>query len=226
MSTASNAPDNPPAPDRIRASIPNALTVGRLFLAAGFIAVLSIYRVDGDQPWLLPLSAGLFIVAAVTDALDGFLARRWNAISPFGRVMDPLADKILVLGAFILMAGPGFHSLNDGQITGVAPWMVVVILAREMLATSIRGVVESTGQPMPAVWSGKIKMILQAICVPAVLILIWLAGAEGGSWSRQVIRGLVWATVLITIISGWRYLITTIRFAIPQSAEPSPTEDA
>jgi len=208
-----------------RASIPNALTVGRLFLTAAFIGVLSAYRADDPIDWILPLATALFIIAAVTDALDGYLARRWNAVSPFGRVMDPLADKVLVIGAFILLAGPGFHSLRDGQLTGVAPWMVVVILSREMLATSIRGVVESTGQPMPAVWSGKAKMILQALCVPVVLLLVWLVGAEGGSWSRTAIRGLVWATLLVTIISGWRYLMTTIRFAIP-SATTQPSEDA
>ena len=216
----------PDGSDPVRASIPNALTVGRLFLAAGFIVALSAFRVDSGQNWILPLSAGLFVVAAVTDVLDGALARRWNVVSTFGRVMDPLADKILVLGAFILLAGPGFHSASEGQLTGVAPWMVVVILAREMLATSIRGVVESTGEPMPAVWSGKAKMILQAICVPVVLILIWGVGGEGGSWSRTVIRILVWATVIVTIISGWRYLMTTIRFAFPQRAEPIASEDA
>lgn len=215
----------PGSPDPIRAAIPNALTVARLFLAAGFITALSAFRTDGDAGWILPLSAGLFVIAAATDALDGALARRWNAISAFGRVMDPLADKILVLGAFILLAGPGFHSVHDGQLTGVAPWMVVVILAREMLATSIRGVVESTGEPMPAVWSGKIKMILQAICIPAVLVLIWLVGGEGGSWSRGAIRALVWTTVIVTIISGWRYLTTTIRFAIPRRDGSIPSEE-
>lgn len=218
-----------PQATSIRASIPNALTVGRLFLTAGFIAALSAYRTDDPIAWILPLSTALFVIAAITDALDGYLARRWNAVSPFGRVMDPLADKVLVLGAFILLAGPGFHSISDGQLTGVAPWMVVVILSREMLATSIRGVVESTGQPMPAVWSGKAKMILQAICVPAVLVLIWLVGGEGGSWSRTAIRALVWITLLVTIISGWRYLMTTIRFALPtSSANPNAnlSEDA
>ena len=218
----------PPATG-IRASIPNALTVGRLFLTAAFIAALSAYRADDPIDWILPLSTALFVVAAVTDALDGYLARRWNAVSPFGRVMDPLADKVLVIGAFILLAGPGFHSISDGQLTGVAPWMVVVILSREMLATSIRGVVESTGQPMPAVWSGKAKMILQAICVPAILALIWLVGGEGGSWSRTAIRALVWLTLLVTIISGWRYLMTTIRFALPTNTgntSANPREDA
>ena len=213
-------------PDPIRAAIPNILTVGRLFLTAGFIVAISAYRAEDGHRWILPLSAGLFIIAALTDALDGALARRWNAVSPFGRVMDPLADKVLILGAFILLAGPGFHSATDGQLTGVAPWMVVVILAREMLATSIRGVVESTGQPMPAVWSGKAKMILQAICVPAVLLLLWQVGGAGGSWSRAAIRMLVWTTVLVTILSGWRYLMTTIRFAIPQRAAATRNGDA
>jgi CDP-diacylglycerol--glycerol-3-phosphate 3-phosphatidyltransferase len=208
--------DSRSSPDPIRAAVPNILTVGRLFLTAGFIVAISAFRADDAKSWILPLSAGLFVIAALTDALDGALARRWNAVSPFGRVMDPLADKVLILGAFILLAGPGFHSATDGQLTGVAPWMVVVILAREMLATSIRGVVESTGRPMPAVWSGKAKMILQAICVPVILLLLWRVGGEGGSWSRTAIRLLVWATLAVTIISGWRYLVTTIRFALPE----------
>jgi len=205
-------------PDPVRAAIPNALTVLRLLLIIAFVLILSGFRIDESSSRVLLVSAILFVIAATTDALDGALARRWNAISRFGRVMDPLADKLLILGAFILMAGPGFHSHGDGQVTGVAPWMVVLILAREMLATSIRAVVETGGEAMAAVWSGKAKMALQAICVPAVLTLIWLYGGEGGHWSRMAIRVLVWSTVAVTVVSGWRYFLTTLLFAIPQRA--------
>ncbi len=130
--------------------LPNALTVLRLVLAAGFFAALNAYRYpDQGVPWA-NIAIVLFILAAVTDALDGALARRWEVISTFGRIMDPFCDKVLILGAFIYLAGPRFVDpdwVAEGSFftmtTGVYPWMVVVLLARELLVTGIRGVVEA-----------------------------------------------------------------------------------
>jgi CDP-diacylglycerol--glycerol-3-phosphate 3-phosphatidyltransferase len=204
------APTDAPTVSPALAALPNRLTLARLFLAVGCFVVLSVY--DESKPSgasMLLLAAALFILAAATDALDGHLARRWRVVSPFGRIMDPLADKLLVIGAFVFLAGPGFTDDRGDQVTAVTPWMVIVIFAREMLATSIRAYVESRGEPFPAVWSGKTKMILQTICVPAVLVLVATTRAEP-DWARWTIRTLVWATVLVTILSGWRYLVRTI----------------
>ncbi|QYU66052.1 CDP-alcohol phosphatidyltransferase family protein [Leptolyngbya sp. 15MV] len=126
-----NREDPQPVPTDLHRVLPNAITVARLVMATGVFVLLSLqpYHAraraqalhDPDLAqaapldWLCLLAAGLFALAALSDALDGLLARRWNAITPFGRVMDPMADKILVLGAFILLAGPGFTDLATGR---------------------------------------------------------------------------------------------------------------
>ncbi|MEC9372923.1 MAG: CDP-diacylglycerol--glycerol-3-phosphate 3-phosphatidyltransferase [Planctomycetota bacterium] len=198
-----------------RALIPNLLTVSRLFLAAAFIAILSAAPVfvlnDGvpaTNTAALVAALILFLVAAGTDALDGYLARRWRVVSVFGRIMDPFADKLLVLGAFILLASPAFQ-MEGGQASGVHAGMAIVILARELLVTSIRAAVEGAGGEFGASLSGKAKMILQSLVVPLVLLLIAISDPaelrEG--WPRVTIDVAVWVTIVVTVISGWPYVV-------------------
>jgi phosphatidylglycerophosphate synthase/phosphatidylglycerophosphatase A len=206
--------------------LPNAITVSRVLLAGSFFAVLTPWRFDrsplaqGHSPdRVLLLAAALFILAAITDAIDGYLARRWGAVTTFGRIMDPFADKLLVIGGFVYLAGPGFVAarfkpLGDNwgtaSLTAVQAWMVAVILGRELLVTSIRAVLESDGVHFPATTSGKLKMILQSVCVPAVLILLnfpnaWHDDATPGAAGRAI-QILVWTTVLVTLWSGVPYV--------------------
>ncbi|MCK4872048.1 MAG: CDP-diacylglycerol--glycerol-3-phosphate 3-phosphatidyltransferase [Phycisphaerales bacterium] len=197
----------------MRRRIPNILTVLRLLLAAAFFVILEWYRYPHTNAWALYVATGVFVVAALTDALDGKLARRWKVESTFGRVMDPFADKILVLGAFVYLAGPRFAlaAPDIGQVSGVAPWMVVVILARELLVTALRGSAESAGVKFGAVRAGKLKMVLQSVTVPAVLLLIAIADPAHSTWSAVVRDILVWATVVVTILSGWPYVVSARR---------------
>ena len=128
-------------PARMFRHVPNALTAARLFLAGVFFVLLGFYQYAGrGDPWLLNIAFAIYVVALVTDFLDGYLARRWKVEGAFGRVVDPFVDKVLVIGSFIFFAGKNFivphlsardpdHYVVD-TITGVAPWMVVVILAR------------------------------------------------------------------------------------------------
>lgn len=210
---ASHAHQAPAAPG-LRQHIPNALTVLRLVLAAAFFATLNVFRYpDIAQLWG-NIAIGMFVAAAITDALDGALARRWDVISTFGRVMDPFCDKILVLGAFVYLAGPRFlmPSLDaEGAFftmaTGVYPWMVVVIFARELLVTAIRGLVEAKGIKFPSKASGKAKMILQSITVPIVMIFAINCYPADHSWALWVNNVLVWLTVIVTIWSGLPYIV-------------------
>ncbi|MCB9844175.1 MAG: CDP-diacylglycerol--glycerol-3-phosphate 3-phosphatidyltransferase [Phycisphaeraceae bacterium] len=198
-----------PAATGFRRHVPNALTLARLVLAAAFIWVLSVYRYPATNAWALHVGIDLFIIAAVTDALDGYLARRWNAVSVFGRVMDPFADKLLVLGAFVVMAGPQFWSAELGrQSTGVSPWMAVVILGRELLVTSIRGVMEGMGVDFSASWTGKAKMIVQSVAVPAILLLVILATSGALETGRAVAINAVIAYLVtaVTVVSAVPYL--------------------
>ncbi len=195
----------------MRKSIPNLLTLSRLVLAGAFFVVLNQYRYEGAagdrQTWLLLSAFVLFIVAAITDGLDGYLARRWDAVTPFGRIVDPVADKILVLGAFIYLAGPRFLAPgSSGElVTGVYPWMVVVILLRELGVTSIRGALEGMGIDFSAQRSGKLKMIFQVIAVPVLIAAVWLDPTRH-EWVRWVRDVAVWSTVVVTIVSGLPYL--------------------
>lgn len=205
-----------------RKHIPNALTVLRLILSVAFFAVLVIYQYIPGQSvnaWALPVAFGLFILAALTDALDGHLARKWQVISVFGRIVDPLADKVLVIGAFIMLAGANFADpakLATGSwfamASGVYPWMVVVILVREMMVTTLRATLEGQGVDFSAQKLGKWKMILQSVVVPVVLVIVWLDPAkEGWQWLVWPRDALVYATVVVTILSGWPYTTAAVR---------------
>ena len=202
--------------------LPNQLTLLRLVLAGVFFISLNQYRytpqavnsaTDADF-WLL-LAISLFLLAAVTDALDGYLARKWHVESTFGRIMDPFCDKVLILGAFIYLAGPRFAVQIDGprgpihgSISGVYPWMVAIILARELLVTAVRGELESAGVHFGSNIFGKAKMILQSAGVPLILVIVWLDPIRAGGGALTTCLTLITSTIIIvTVISGLPYLL-------------------
>src|SRR3954471_3946447 len=135
--------------------VPNALTGARLVLAGVFFSMLAYFQYEGrGDPWFLNVAFVIYVIALVTDFLDGYLARKWKVEGAFGRVVDPFVDKVLVLGSFIFFAGKNFiiPAVNPNEtpsnvltITGIVPWMVVLILGRELLVTSLRGVAEAAG---------------------------------------------------------------------------------
>lgn len=200
-------------PPGIKGKLPNILTAARIAFAGVFFALLSLYGPlstgtttaeagSASSTTLLTAALILFVIAAFTDFLDGYLARRWGAVSVFGRVMDPFADKILILGAFILLAGPQFHT-QSGQISGVQPWMAVLILARELLITSLRGVFEAQGINFSASFAGKAKMVVQSLSIPAILLWIILNPEASNHTVPAAIAGLA---TLVTLASATPYL--------------------
>ncbi len=204
--------------------LPNQLTMLRLVLAAVFFVMLNCYRYGAGSPaWLIPVAIVIFILAAITDSLDGYLARRWHVESKFGRIMDPFCDKVLVIGAFVYLAGPRFvipGAIGEADISflsmasGVYPWMVAVILARELLVTAIRGELEGEGVKFGANIFGKLKMILQSIVIPIVLLIVWLdPRSEPWQWTAWVRDILVYLTVIVTVISGLPYITGAARAA-------------
>ncbi len=213
------APPAASAPDAIRRMLPNAITVSRLLIAAAFFALLAVTMRrphDVDRTFWGNLAVAMFIVAAVTDLLDGWLARRWQVVSVFGRIMDPFCDKVLVLGAFIFLAGSGFtvYVRDEDWIgpattttTGITAWMVVVILARELLVTTLRGVLESMGRDFSADRWGKWKMALQSVCVPVALFVAVNPWALDDSRIRIARDTLVFVTVAVTALSALPYLL-------------------
>lgn len=218
-------------PSDTRANLPNLLTLSRVALAAAFFAVLSLrtgLQAETGPPdlWLIA-AAVIFLGAALTDALDGFLARRWGVVSTFGRIMDPFADKVLVLGAFVYLAGPGFRmsfkppgsaETEFFQASGIYAWMAVAVIARELLVTSIRAVFESRGIDFSAGWAGKAKMILQSLAIPLILLILALTEPTRGTLWRPLIDALVWLTVLVTLWSGVPYIRRAAAVARPGAA--------
>ncbi len=198
--------------------VPNLLTASRLVLAAVFFTFLSRYQYARRPEAMLHAAFVVYLIALVTDFLDGYLARRWRAASMFGRITDPFVDKVLVLGSFIFFAGKNFvipepelGAVPDNvkTITGIAPWMVVLILARELLVTTFRGVAESSGRNFGAAFAGKLKMTLQSITILVILTYVnfrgWLM-AHGWEFLAQIIRDIcIWATLVVTVYTGLAY---------------------
>lgn len=194
--------------------VPNLITLARLALAAAFFILLSVYRFPQGPTWALDAALVLFLLGVITDAVDGHLARRWHATSLFGRVMDPLCDKVLVIGALIMLAGPGFVwiDLQDPStpqrivVSGILPWMVLLVLLRELLVTGLRSLAESRGIEFAASWSGKAKMIVQSAVVPLILLLVGHFDPRSHEWSALARDALVWLMVAVTLLSGVPYL--------------------
>lgn len=205
----------------LRRALPNAITMLRLVLAVVFFVVLeAINRTAPAEriAWLGAWGMGLFATAALSDILDGHLARRWGVVSTFGRIMDPLVDKTLVLGGFIYLASPLFAPIPEYSMlgSGIAAWMVVVILLRELLVTGLRSYIESRGIPFPADWSGKVKMFVQSFCVGCCVYVGTRVDPYG--WQVFLRDASTWATVVLTVLSSITYIHRAMR--LPAEKHP------
>jgi CDP-diacylglycerol--glycerol-3-phosphate 3-phosphatidyltransferase len=175
-------------------TLPNVITLFRLTLIP-LILALSY----SERTHVISLAAGLFAVAVVTDWLDGYLARRLCAFSRLGTLLDPLVDKILVLGVF-------FVFMDRGLLPG---WLFLLIMGREFAATTIRCSASSAGKAVGANWMGKTKFCLQVL-VAALLYLSALMQAA----SRDFAAGeevVFWSAVAMTVVS-YLFLFRFIRF--------------
>jgi CDP-diacylglycerol--glycerol-3-phosphate 3-phosphatidyltransferase len=175
-------------------NVPNTLTVSRLALAVA-VYVLIAREAYG---WAL----GVFLVAAATDALDGYFARLLKQESPLGRQLDPLIDKVIVAGCYIYLT-----TIPD---TGVRPWMVTAIVVRELLIQGLRSLLEGQGQPFGARTAGKLKTVVQCASIAAVLLVLRL-GSSAPALLPGIRDVLTWLAVALTIYSGLIY----IRVAMP-----------
>lgn len=210
----------------MRINLPNQITLARLVLAIVFFALLSWFdatHVD-DQRWLLQVCFWVFLVAVVTDIIDGLLARMTSSVTSFGRIVDPVVDKVIICGGFVLLAS---HHFWDGKanIAGVQPWMAVVILTRELLVSAIRTHAESSGVAFAAVWSGKLKMFAQSVAICVILgQLAWnIASLE------PVRIAAVWVAVIVTALSAVTYMHRARAFLLTSEAlggAPAPSDRA
>jgi CDP-diacylglycerol--glycerol-3-phosphate 3-phosphatidyltransferase len=195
-------------------NLPNQLTWMRLILTTVMFVFLSF-------EWYL-VSMVMFIVAASTDWLDGYFARRYNLVTTLGRILDPFADKVIICGTFILLAAvPQFNGFDPRYYGYLPAWMAVVVVGRELLVTALRSFLEQQGSDFSASMSGKVKMVLQ--CVAAGSSLYYLSTLAGTTpaesttlqtappWLHWLLLGAIWSAVISTIYSGVGYILTAIR---------------
>ena len=185
-------------------NLPNKLTISRFILTVAFLVAMY-----SEVSYHKTIALALFIAGAVSDLLDGIIARRQKLITNFGILMDPLADKILVCSAFIAFVG----------LNWIPAWMVVIIVARELAITGLRLLAASKNVVLAAEGYGKHKTISQIVAIIAILVLAsyneW--GPVGRAvfgfhlvgevpWSNWFTELAKWVAVALTFISGWLYL--------------------
>ncbi|QDT52052.1 CDP-diacylglycerol--glycerol-3-phosphate 3-phosphatidyltransferase [Caulifigura coniformis] len=184
--------------DRRSLNLPNFITLLRFLLSLVLFALM-----DLDGWWRT--SAAVFIVAASTDFLDGYLARKYGQITTLGRIMDPFVDKLIICGAFLFLLGK--------KDSGISPWVAFIVMAREMFITSLRAFLEQHGRDFSAKFWGKLKMLLQCIAVPMCLLSLspdfarsvdglMSGGFEKFIWLRNLSVALMAA---VTVYSGLEY---------------------
>jgi len=187
-------------------NLPNKLTVGRLLLCLVFTLVLEL-----SSPYAGLLAFFIFVVASLTDWLDGYLARRLHLVTDLGKLLDPLADKILVSAAYIGLVA---HNLAPA-------WIVVFIISREFLITGLRMLAASKGVIMAAERMGKHKTISQIVTVLIGLALLsfhqlnWLP-AFSTLMEVWLLKPLLWLTLFITIYSGAAYFVKNYRMVLAE----------
>ena len=189
-------------------NLPNLLTMIRLVMAFFLCAAIAW------EWWLTGLVIMLF--ASITDWLDGYLARLQGLVSSLGRMLDPLVDKVLISGVFIFLLPV---AAAHGE-TWLPPWMVAVVVGRELIITSIRELMERKGIAFGADWPGKLKMVLQCLAICLALVAeearqrdsLW--GLETLLWNK--LRDVsMWAMALATIGSGLHYLVKMALLRLP-----------
>ena len=184
-------------------NLPNQLTSLRLLLSIVMFGFVT-------HDYYLT-SFVLFVIAAGTDWLDGYYARKYGQVTTLGRILDPFADKVIVCGTFIFLVA--IKEMNAVP-WGLRAWMVVVIVGRELLVTALRSFIEDRGSDFSAKMSGKLKMVIQ--CIAAGTCLFYLYGKRSqfvctDDWVWWVLIIFVWSSVALTVYSGLVYIRTAVR---------------
>ena len=171
-------------------NLPNKLTMARIIMVPIFMAVMLM-------EYYIPALV-IFALASITDFLDGYIARKYNLVSSFGKIMDPLADKLLVFGALVCFI----------QLDIVAVWAPIIIIAREFFVTSMRVVAVSKGKVIAASWWGKIKTNVQMF---AIMIALLLCGFGNPAFMGYSIAGiLIWVAAIFTVASWIAYIFENL----------------
>ncbi|MFH1877683.1 MAG: CDP-diacylglycerol--glycerol-3-phosphate 3-phosphatidyltransferase [Candidatus Omnitrophota bacterium] len=190
-------------------NLPNKITLSRVVMSFIFMFFLFLHSV-----WAKSAALIIFMAAAATDYLDGFIARKYNITSDFGKIMDPMADKILTIAAFLAFV----------EMRLIPAWMVVIIILRELIITSIRLTAFKSGEVLAAGRGGKHKTVSQMLSILVILVFIVIKEAgvktfgfwnpDFEYWYRHVIFVLMLITVVLTIASGVSYLVGNKKYLL------------
>lgn len=185
------------APSKKTWTLPNQITATRILLSLALFVVLHFH-------WY-GVGLAVFLLAASTDWIDGYIARKTGQVTQLGRILDPFADKVVVCGVFIFLAAV--------EGSGIKPWMAVVVVGRELLVTALRGYLEQHGEDFSAKMPGKLKMVLQCAAAAAGILAARYAVSVDPvpAWLAITAWALAWAAVLSTIYSGVIYVLAAVR---------------
>ncbi|WP_418520411.1 CDP-diacylglycerol--glycerol-3-phosphate 3-phosphatidyltransferase [Ruminococcus champanellensis] len=194
-------------------NLPNKLTLMRVLL----IPVFLVFFLIPGIPCHYLLAMIVFIAASITDALDGHLARKHNLVTNFGKFLDPLADKVLVMTALACFV--------DNQVIGVIPFLIIMM--REFMVSGLRLVAANSGTVIAAGFWGKLKTAFTMVTIIAILVYLSFSG-DFNSFSLAcadtidrvcgwILTGLVWISAGLTVISGWIYLRGYWKFIDPEA---------
>ncbi len=204
MSTVPTAPAGPKLDSQALFNIPNQLTSLRLLLSIILFVMIPL------EHYLT--STILFCIAAGTDWLDGYYARKYGQVTTLGRILDPFVDKIIICGTFIMLcAVPNGTGSSGLPGSGIASWMAVVVMGRELLVTTLRSFLEGEGRDFSANWPGKIKMGFQCMAVIWSLVALQFEPSKLPEWIRQGLPIAAWLAVISTVYSGVIYILVAIK---------------
>jgi cardiolipin synthase len=177
-------------------SIPNILTCARIAAIPVVIGCIYAQSIMDGPLWLRWVAVAVFIAAAITDYLDGYYARVWNQTSAFGRMLDPIADKLLVASCLLMLAA-------DGIIHGWSLWAAIVILCREILVSGLREYLAALRVSVPVTKLAKWKTTIQLVAIG------FLLAGEAGDLVVPVVTQigllLLWISAILTVYTGWDY---------------------
>jgi len=198
-----------PGPARPLA-LPNLLTYARIAAVPAVVACMYWQAILQGGVWLRWVALAIFISAAITDFFDGYFARIWGQQSTFGRMLDPIADKLLVSSCLLMLAA-------DDTIKGWTLWAAIVILCREILVSGLREYLAELRVSVPVTQLAKWKTTVQLVAVG--FLLAGEAGDEfvgtllrhGPAWVTNIGLGLLWLSALVTLYTGWDYFRAGVR---------------
>ena len=186
-------------------NLPNILTYARI-LAVPLIVVC--FFLEGrlqSSDFARWLSFAIFVVASLTDFLDGYLARRWKQTSNIGRMLDPIADKLVVSVVLLLLAA-------EGSIAGWSLWAGVIILCREILVSGLREYLASLEVSVPVTWLAKWKTAIQLVAIG--FLLAGPAGDKIVPYTTEMGHVLLWISAIVTLYTGWDYFRSGLKHVI------------